>query len=104
MDDIIKSRGEKVAPKAVEDLLCRMSGIAEALVFGVPHEVLGEAVKAVVVASDPALTERDVLRFCAKNLEDHMVPKAVEFRDCLPKTDSGKVSRRLAAQPTGSAA
>ena len=104
MDDIIKSRGEKVAPKAVEELLCRMPGIAEALVFGVPHEVLGEAVKAVVVASDPALTERDVLRFCAKNLEDHMVPKAVEFRDCLPKTDSGKVSRRLAAQPTGSAA
>ena len=104
MDDIIKSRGEKVAPKAVEDVLCRMPGVAEALVFGVPHEVLGQAVKAVIVAADPALTERDVLRFCAKNLEDHMVPKLVEFRDFLPKTDSGKVSRRFAAQPTGSAA
>jgi long-chain acyl-CoA synthetase len=107
MDDIIKSRGEKVAPKAVEDVLCRMPGIAEALVVGVPDDVLGQVVKAVVVATDPALTERDVMRFCAKNLEDHMVPKLVEFRDALPKTDSGKASRRLAAEPantTGSIA
>ena len=105
MDDIIKSRGEKVAPQAVEDVLCRMPGIAEALVVGVPHAVLGEAVKAVVVASDPALTEREVLRFCARHLEDHMVPKIVEFRESLPRTDSGKASRRLAAtsaNPTGS--
>ncbi len=105
MDDIIKSRGEKVAPQAVEEVLCRMPGIAEALVVGVPHDVLGEAVKAVIVASDPSLTEREVLRFCARHLEDHMVPKAVEFRDALPKTDSGKASRRLAAlpaNPTGS--
>lgn len=99
MDDIIKSRGEKVAPKAVEDVLCRMPGVAEALVVGIPHEILGQAVKAVIVASDPTLTERDVLRFCARYLEDHMVPKQVEFRDSLPKTDSGKASRRLAAEP-----
>jgi len=105
MDDIIKSRGEKVAPQVVEDVLCRMPGITEALVVGVPHAVLGEAVKAVVVASDPSLTEREVLRFCARHLEDHMVPKMIEFRDALPKTDSGKASRRLAAlpaNPTGS--
>ncbi len=101
-DDIIKSRGEKVAPQAVEEVLCRMPGIVEALVVGVPHEVLGQAVKALVVASDPALTERDVLRFCAQNLEDHMVPKSVEFRTSLPRTDSGKASRRLAATTTGS--
>ncbi|WP_337184495.1 class I adenylate-forming enzyme family protein [Shinella sp.] len=96
-DDIIKSRGEKVAPKAVEDVLHRMPGVAEALVVGVPHAVLGEAVKALVVTTDPALTERDVMRFCAQNLEDHMVPKIVEFRQSLPKTESGKASRRLAA-------
>ena len=99
MDDIIKSRGEKVAPQAVEDVLCRMPGIAEALVVGMPHEVLGQAVKAVIVRADTTLTERDILRFCAQNLEDHMVPKVVEFRDTLPKTDSGKASRRLAAEP-----
>lgn len=98
-DDIIKSRGEKVAPKAVEDVLHRMPGIVEALVVGVPHDVLGQAVKAIVVASSPALTEREVMRFCAQNLEDHMVPKTVEFRESLPKTESGKASRRLAAEP-----
>jgi long-chain acyl-CoA synthetase len=106
-DDIIKSRGEKVAPQAVEDVLCRMPGVAEALVVGVPHDVLGQAVKAIVVVSDEALTERDIMRFCAKNLEDHMVPKIVEFRDFLPKTDTGKASRRLAidtANTTGSIA
>lgn len=105
MDDIIKSRGEKVAPQAVEEVLCRMPGIAEALVVGVPHDVLGEAVKAVVVASNADLTEREIQRFCARHLEDHMVPKVVEFRDSLPRTDSGKASRRLAAlpaNPTGS--
>lgn len=104
-DDIIKSRGEKVAPQAVENVLCCMPGVAEALVVGVAHEVLGEAVKAIVVASDNALTERDVKRFCAKHLEDYMVPKIIEFREFLPKTDSGKASRRLAddpANPTGS--
>ena len=105
MDDIIKSRGEKVAPQAVEEVLCRMPGIAEALVVGVPHEVLGEAIKAVVVTSNADLTEREILRFCARHLDDHMIPKIIEFRDSLPKTDSGKASRRLAAtpaNPTGS--
>lgn len=105
MDDIIKSRGEKVAPQAVEEVLCRMPGIAEALVVGVPHDVLGEAVKAVVVTSNADLTEREIQRFCARHLEDHMVPKSIEFRDSLPRTDSGKASRRLAAlpaNPTGS--
>lgn len=104
-DDIIKSRGEKVAPHAVEDALCRMPGVAEALVVGFGHDVLGQAVKAIVVASDKALTEQDVKRFCAEILEDHMVPKIIEFREFLPKTDSGKASRRLAndpANPTGS--
>lgn len=96
MDDIIKSRGEKVAPQAVEEVLYRMPGVAEALVVGVPHDILGQAVKAVVVvAAGTTLTERDILRFCAQNLEDHMVPRSVEFRDALPRTDTGKASRRL---------
>lgn len=97
-DDIIKSRGEKVAPKEVEAVLHACPGVAEAVVVGVPDPVLGQAVKALVVASDQGLTERDVIRHCAARLEDFMVPKSVEFRAELPKTDTGKISRRLAAQ------
>jgi acyl-coenzyme A synthetase/AMP-(fatty) acid ligase len=97
-DDIIKSRGEKVAPKEVETVLHHCPGIAEAVVIGVPDPVLGQAIKALVVASDPALTERQVIRHCAQHLEDFMVPKSVEFRNELPKTDTGKISRRLAAE------
>ncbi|MCB1497235.1 MAG: AMP-binding protein [Bauldia sp.] len=95
-DDIIKTRGEKVAPKEVETALYGLAGIAEAAVVGVPDPVLGHAIKAVVALSPGSqITEKDVLRHCAANLEDFMVPKMVEFRDSLPKTDSGKISRRL---------
>ncbi|HEY74296.1 MAG TPA: AMP-binding protein [Thermoflexia bacterium] len=91
-DDIIKSRGEKVAPKEVEDTLYRLPGIVEAAVIGVPDELLGQAVKAFVVCGEGyQLTEKDVLRHCAQHLEDFMMPKQIEFRDSLPKTSSGKI-------------
>lgn len=99
-DDIIKTRGEKVAPREVEAVLLAHPGIADAVVFGVPDPVLGHAVAATVVRADPALTGQDVARHCAARLEDFMVPKIVEFRAELPKTDTGKVSRRLAAATT----
>jgi amino acid adenylation domain-containing protein len=94
-DDIIKTRGEKVAPKEVENVLYALAGIAEAVVVGVPDPILGHAIKAVVAAPGARLTEQDIIRHCARHLEDFMVPKMVEFRDALPKTESGKISRRL---------
>ena len=97
-DDIIKTRGEKVAPKEVETALHAHPGVSEAVVVGVPDALLGHAVKAIVVLADPAVTEGELVRHCAKLLEDFMVPKSIEFRSSLPKTDTGKVSRRLAAQ------
>ena len=97
-DDIIKSRGEKVAPKEVETVLHACPGVAEAVVIGTPDPVLGQAVTALVVRSDATVKERDVIRHCAANLEDFMVPKRIVFRDSLPRTDTGKISRRLAAQ------
>lgn len=100
-DDIIKTRGEKVSPKEVENALYALPGVREAAVAGVPDPVLGRALKA-VVAVDPRanLTAQDVIRHCARHLEDFMVPKLVEFRDALPKTESGKISRRLVAADT----
>jgi len=91
-DDVIKSRGEKVAPKEVEGVLYQLPGVVEAAVVGVPDELLGQAIKAFIVCRDGhQLTDQDVLRHCAQHLEDFMVPKHVEFRESLPKTSSGKI-------------
>lgn len=93
-DDIIKSRGEKVAPKEVENVLYDLPGVVEAAVIGVPDPILGEAIKAFVVTNNPDLTEKEVLRHCRAHLEDFMVPQMVVFRDALPKTSSGKITKK----------
>ena len=92
-DDIIKTRGEKVSPKEVENVLYEMPGIREAAVIGVPDPLLGMAIKAIVAAED-GLTEREVIRHCAARLEDFMVPSIVEFRGQLPKSENGKIARK----------
>jgi long-chain acyl-CoA synthetase len=61
----------------------------------VPDPLLGCAIKAVIALSPGAeLSEQDVVRHCSRELEDFMVPRHVEFRDALPKTDSGKIRRK----------
>jgi amino acid adenylation domain-containing protein len=92
-DDIIKTRGEKVSPKEVENVLYELASIREAAVIGVPDPILGEAIKAIVVA-DEGLTEREVIRHCAARLEEFMVPATVEFRGQLPKSENGKIARK----------
>jgi amino acid adenylation domain-containing protein len=97
-DDIIKSRGEKVSPREVENVVCRMAGVAEAAVVGVPDPVLGQAVKLFVVPFAGAqLTERVVRAYCTRNLVDYMVPKYVEVVTELPRTGNGKVDKKLLA-------
>lgn len=99
-DDIIKSRGEKVSPKEVENVLYSLEGVAMAAVIGIPDEVLGQAIKAIVTLKEGAgLTANDVLRHCRRHLEEFMVPKVVEFRETMPRTATGKIDKRqLAAQ------
>jgi acyl-coenzyme A synthetase/AMP-(fatty) acid ligase len=92
-DDIIKSRGEKVAPKEVENVLYALKGVVEAAVIGVPDPILGEALKAILVVKGETLSEAQVLAHCRSHLEDFMVPKYVEFREELPKTTSGKIKK-----------
>jgi acyl-CoA synthetase (AMP-forming)/AMP-acid ligase II len=93
-DDIIKSRGEKVSPKEIENVLYALPGITEAAVVGVPDEVLGRALKAIIVVSpESTLSERDVVAHCIARLEDFMVPRLIEFRESLPKTATGKIQR-----------
>ncbi len=92
-DDIIKSRGEKVSPKEVENVLYQFPGVQDAAVIGIADPVLGQAVKAFIVLNDKNRTENEILRFCKQNLEDFMVPKVIELVNELPKTSSGKIKK-----------
>ncbi len=94
-DDILKVKGEKVAPREIENILHSMPVVAEAVVAGAPDPLLGNRLKAIVVLRAGAeATEREIMAFCASRLEEFKVPRAVEFRDSLPKTQAGKVDRK----------
>ena len=94
MDDMIKSRGEKVSPKEVEAAILDIAGVKEAAVIGIPDDILGHAVKAFVVLEQAvSMSEREIQRFCLAKLENFMVPKVVTFVPELPKTDSGKIKK-----------
>jgi len=93
-DDMIKTRGERVSPREVEDVACELSGVAEAAAIGVPDSVLGQAIKLFLVPRNSNLDAKVVLRHCARRLESFMVPKYVELMAALPRTASGKISRR----------
>ena len=101
-DDLIKTKGERVSPKEIENALCGMPGVVEAAIIGVPDEILGQAIKAYVVpTSNTILTAEQVMKFCSQNLEAFMVPKYVEFREFLPKSASGKIDKKtLKAEET----
>jgi acyl-CoA synthetase (AMP-forming)/AMP-acid ligase II len=97
-DDIIKSRGEKVVPREVEEVLRGAPGVREAAVVGVADRLLGEAVHAHVSPQpDAELDERALLRHCGEHLEDYMVPQRVLIHSELAKTANGKIDRRTLA-------
>jgi long-chain acyl-CoA synthetase len=94
-DDIIKSRGEKVSPRELENVLHSLEGVAEAAVIGIPDAMMGQAIKAVLVLKEGAsVTEADVLRHCRARVEDFAMPKHVEFRTSMPRTSTGKINKR----------
>ena len=92
--DMVVVSGFNVYPNEVEDCLATHPGILEAAVIGVADGSSGEAVKAFVVKSDPALTEADIRAHCKAHLTAYKVPKQVEFRDELPKSNVGKILRK----------
>jgi amino acid adenylation domain-containing protein len=93
-DDIIKTRGEKVSPREVENVLYALDGVLEAAVIGVDDALLGQAVKAFVVCKPGhTLTEREVIKHCLAHIENFMAPKYVEFVDTLPRTETGKIKK-----------
>lgn len=97
-DDIIKTRGEKVSPREVEEAILELPEVREAAVVGVPDEVLGQAIRAYVVPVEGAtIDEKTVRRHCIARLESYMVPSSIEIRDTLPRTETGKTSRSALA-------
>jgi len=99
--DMILVSGFNVFPNEVEDVVASHPGVLEVGAIGVPDEKAGEAVKAVVVKKDAKLTEKDVRDYCRKHLTGYKVPKYVEFRDELPKSNVGKILRRELRESTG---
>jgi len=95
--DMIKYKGLQVFAREVEEVLTSHPQIREAGVIGVPDPEVGERVKAIVVLESEArgrVSEEDITKYCAGKLAGYMVPKIIEFRGEVPKTDIGKVSRR----------
>ncbi len=95
--DMIKYKGLQVFAREVEEVITSHPQVREAGVIGVPDPEVGEKVKAIVVLESEArgkVSEEDIIKYCAGKLAAYMVPKIVEFRGEVPKTDIGKVSRR----------
>lgn len=95
-DDIIKTRGEKVSPAEVENAIQRIDGVCEVAVIGIPDALLGQAVRAyVTLQPGAAVGEKQIRRACAALLENFMVPKEIVLCAELPKTATGKVSKKV---------
>ncbi|MCF2949772.1 long-chain-fatty-acid--CoA ligase FadD [Paraglaciecola aquimarina] len=92
--DMILVSGFNVFPNEIEDVLAMHEDIVEAAAVGVKHDVSGEVVKAFVVAKTDILSEKEVIDHCRKHLTGYKVPKKVEFRSELPKSNVGKILRR----------
>lgn len=92
--DMVIVSGFNVYPSEVEEVIASHPGVLEVGVIGVASEKSGEVVKAFVVKKDPNLTEKDILDFCAEHLTRYKIPKVIQFRDELPKSNVGKILRR----------
>ncbi|MBE1274901.1 long-chain-fatty-acid--CoA ligase FadD [Enterovibrio baiacu] len=92
--DMILVSGFNVYPNEIEDVVALHGKVLEVAAIGQPHETSGEIVKVCVVKRDPSLTKDELLAHCREHLTGYKVPKIVEFREELPKTNVGKILRR----------
>ncbi|HDL8502321.1 TPA: long-chain-fatty-acid--CoA ligase FadD [Yersinia enterocolitica] len=92
--DMILVSGFNVYPNEIEDVVALHAKVLESAAVGVPNEVSGETVKLFVVKKDASLTQEELLTHCRRYLTGYKVPKIVEFRDELPKSNVGKILRR----------
>jgi long-chain acyl-CoA synthetase len=92
--DMILVSGFNVYPNEIEEVIASHPGVLECAVIGVADSRSGEAVKAFIVKKDPSVTAEDIIKYCGTQLTNYKVPKQIEFRTDLPKTNVGKILRR----------
>ena len=92
--DMILVSGFNVYPNEVEDVVAQCPGVLEVACIGIPNEKSTEVVKIFVVRKDPALTAETIREFCRENLTAYKIPREIEFRNELPKSNVGKILRR----------
>lgn len=92
--DLIVVSGFNVYPNEIEEVVASNDKVLEVACIGVKSEKTGEAIKVFVVRKDPSLTKEELIDFCRKELTAYKVPKDIEFRDELPKSNVGKILRR----------
>jgi len=96
---MIISGGVNIYPQEAENVLAGHPAVADVAVIGVPDDEMGEAVKAVVVPADPVLAgpdlEAELLAYCRAELASYKCPRSVDFTDSLPRSESGKLYKRL---------
>jgi long-chain acyl-CoA synthetase len=102
--DMIKVSGFNVYPNEIENVISGNPKVMEVAAIGVPDEKSGEVIKVYVVRKDLSLTESELVEFCSQNMTKYKVPKHVEFRDALPKSNVGKILRRVLKEENAKAA
>ncbi len=101
--DMIKVSGFNVFPNEIENVIAEHPKVLEAAAIGVSHEKSGEVIKVFIVKKDESLTEEELKKFFHENLTAYKIPKYIEFRKELPKTNVGKILRRaLKEEESGS--
>ncbi|MBN6061802.1 AMP-binding protein [Aggregatibacter actinomycetemcomitans] len=93
--DMILVSGFNVYPNEIEDVVMLNNKVSEVVAIGVPHEVSGETIKLFVVKKDESLTRDELRKHCREHLKGYKIPKDIEFREELPKSNVGKILRRV---------
>jgi amino acid adenylation domain-containing protein len=100
MDDMLKCRGQKVSPKELEDIISRMAGIKEVAVIGQADTEESDAIHLHIAAFEGVKIDEPAVReYCRKNLTSHQQPKFIHFHNSLPKSENGKLNKRLLRVP-----
>ncbi|MGC8490556.1 MAG: class I adenylate-forming enzyme family protein [Syntrophobacteraceae bacterium] len=104
-DDQIKTKGERVSPREIENIVCELEGVAEAAVIGVADQTLGQAIKCFVVRRPGSqIGKKEILKHCAVNMESFMTPKYVEILEQMPCNSHGKIDKNALRALAGSTA